>query len=67
MASCRPVMALPDSPGAEHGALGLLEQAVAPAALRGLPGRQREAVVLRYDAGLSDDEIAAAMASAAAR
>jgi DNA-directed RNA polymerase specialized sigma24 family protein len=54
-------MALPDSPGAEYGALGLLEQAVARAALRGLPDRQREAIVLRYDAGLSEDEIAAAM------
>jgi DNA-directed RNA polymerase specialized sigma24 family protein len=61
-------MALPDSPGAKHGALGLLEQALAPAALRGLraalrglPHRQREAIVLRYDAGPSGDEIAAAM------
>ena len=56
-----PQQALPDTPGAGHGALGLLEQAVARAALRGLPGRQREAIVLRYDAGLSEDEIAAAM------
>ena len=49
----------PAAPG--HGALGLLEQAAARAALRGLHGRQREAIVLRYDAGLSEGEIAAAM------
>ena len=52
---------LPDTPGAEGGALGLLEQAAARAALRGLPERQREAIVLRYYAGLSEGEIAAAM------
>ena len=52
---------LPDTPGAEHEAPGLLEQPAARAALRGLPERQREAIVLRYDAGLSEGEIAAAM------
>ena len=61
VAGDNPQQALPDTPGAEHGALGLLEQAAARAALRGLPDRQREAIVLRYDAGLSEDEIAAAM------
>jgi RNA polymerase sigma-70 factor (sigma-E family) len=61
VAGGNPQQALPDTPGAEHGALGLLEQAAARAALRGLPDRQREAIVLRYDAGLSEDEIAAAM------
>jgi hypothetical protein len=45
-----------------HGALGLLEQVAARAALRGLPGRQREAIVLRYDAGLPEGQIAAACA-----
>jgi RNA polymerase sigma-70 factor (sigma-E family) len=52
---------LPDLPGAEHAALDLLERPAARAALRGLPERQREAIVLRYYAGLSEDEIAAAM------
>src|SRR5580693_6647626 len=33
---------LPDTPAAEGGARGLLEQAAARAALRGLPARQRE-------------------------
>ena len=56
-----PQQALPDTPGAEHGALGLLGQAAARAALRDLPDRQREAIMLRYDAGLSEGEIAAAM------
>ena len=61
VAGDNPQQALPDTPGAEHGALGLLEQAAARAALRGLPERQREAIVLRYYAGLSEGEIAAAM------
>ena len=61
VAGDNPQQALPDTPGAEHGALGLLEQAAARAALGGLPERQREAIVLRYYAGLSEDEIAAVM------
>jgi RNA polymerase sigma-70 factor (sigma-E family) len=61
VAGGNPQQALPDTPGAGHGALGLLEQAAARAALRGLPDRQREAIMLRYDAGLSEDESAAAM------
>ena len=61
VAGDNPPQALPDTPGAEHGALGLLQQAAARAALAGLPDRQREAIVLRYDAGLSEGEIAAAM------
>jgi RNA polymerase sigma-70 factor (sigma-E family) len=52
---------LPDPPGAGHEAPGVLEQPAARAALRGLPERQREAIILRYDAGLSEDETAAAM------
>jgi RNA polymerase sigma-70 factor (sigma-E family) len=56
-----PPQALADIPSPEHGALVLLELPGAGAALRGLPVRQREAVVLRYYAGLSEDRIAAAM------
>jgi len=51
----------PDTPAAEPGVLGLLERAAVRAALAGLPGRQREAIVLRYYEGLSEGEIAAAM------
>jgi RNA polymerase sigma-70 factor (sigma-E family) len=51
----------PDMPSAEHGALVLLESEVALAALRGLPVRQREAILLRYYADLSEDQIAAVM------
>ena len=38
----------PDMPSAEHGALVLLERHAVVAALRGLPERQRQAIVLRY-------------------
>jgi DNA-directed RNA polymerase specialized sigma24 family protein len=55
------VKASPDMPSAEHGAMVLLERSAVIAALRGLPGRQREAIVLRYYADLSEAEIAAAM------
>ena len=51
----------PDPPGAEQGAPGLLDQPAARAALRDLPDRQREAIMLRYYSGLSEQEIAAAM------
>jgi RNA polymerase sigma-70 factor (sigma-E family) len=51
----------PDMPSAEHGALTLLERSAVIAALRGLPARQREAIVLRYYADLSEAEIALAM------
>jgi RNA polymerase sigma-70 factor (sigma-E family) len=51
----------PDMPSAEHGALVLLERHAVVAALRHLPDRQREAIVLRYYADLSEAEIAAAM------
>jgi len=51
----------PDMPSAEHGALVLLERSAVVAALRGLPDRQREALVLRYYAELSEAEIATAM------
>ena len=51
----------PDMPSAEHGAMVLLERHAVVAALRQLPDRQREAIVLRYYADLSEAEIAAAM------
>jgi RNA polymerase sigma-70 factor (sigma-E family) len=51
----------PDMPSAEHGALTLLERSAVIAALRELPERQREAIVLRYYADLSEADIAAAM------
>ena len=56
-----PQQPLPDTPGAGPGAPGLLDQPAARAGLAGLPDRQREAIVLRYYAGLSEGEIAAAM------
>jgi len=51
----------PDMPSAEHGALTLLERDAVVSALRELSGRQREAIVLRYYAGLSEAETASAM------
>jgi RNA polymerase sigma-70 factor (sigma-E family) len=53
--------AQPDMPGAEHQAFSLLERSAVVAALRGLPERQREAIVLRYYADLSEAEIAGIM------
>lgn len=51
----------PDMPSAEHGALALLERAAVIEALRGLPVRQREALVLRYYLDLPEAQIAATM------
>jgi len=51
----------PDMPSAEHGALVLLERSAVVAALHGLPERQRQAIVLRYYADLSEAEIADTM------
>ena len=51
----------PDMPSAEHGAFVSLERSAVVAALRNLPERQREAIVLRYYADLSEAEIATAM------
>jgi RNA polymerase sigma-70 factor (sigma-E family) len=51
----------PDLPPAEHEALAFLEQPAVAAVLRDLPERQREAIVLRYYADLSEAEIAASM------
>jgi len=51
----------PDMPSAEHGALALIERSEVVAALRGLPVRQREVVVLRFYADLSEAQIASTM------
>jgi RNA polymerase sigma-70 factor (sigma-E family) len=51
----------PDEPSAEHAAMALIERTAVIAALSHLPVRQREAVVLRYYADLSEADIAAAM------
>jgi RNA polymerase sigma-70 factor (sigma-E family) len=51
----------PDLPPAERGTLAFLDQPAVAAALRELPERQREAIVLRYYADLSEAEIAATM------
>jgi RNA polymerase sigma-70 factor (sigma-E family) len=51
----------PDEPSAEHAVLALLERSAVVSALRALPERQREAMVLRYYADLSEADIARAM------
>jgi RNA polymerase sigma-70 factor (sigma-E family) len=51
----------PDMPSAEHGALTLIERSSVVSALRSLPERQREVVVLRFYGDLSEAQIAAAM------
>lgn len=51
----------PDMPSAEHGAMALIERSAVVAALRALPERQREVVVLRFYGDLSEAQIAAAM------
>ncbi|HEX6936493.1 MAG TPA: SigE family RNA polymerase sigma factor, partial [Actinomycetes bacterium] len=53
--------AAPPAPSAEHGALVALEHAEVLAALRLLPQRQREVLVLRYYADLTEAEIADAI------
>lgn len=52
---------LPDMPSAEHGALALLERSAMFSALRALPLRQREAIVLRFYLDLSEEQVAYAM------
>jgi RNA polymerase sigma-70 factor (sigma-E family) len=51
----------PDMPSAEHGAIIQLERSAVVAALRALPERQREALVLRYYGDLSEAQIASVM------
>jgi RNA polymerase sigma-70 factor (sigma-E family) len=52
---------LPDAPSAEHGALEQLERDRVIRALHTLPPRQRECLVLRYYADLSEAQIAQTM------
>jgi len=51
----------PDMPSAESGALALIERSSVVSALRSLPQRQREVIVLRFYGDLSEAQIAAAM------
>ena len=51
----------PDAASAEHGALLALEHAEVLAALRSLPQRQREVLVLRYYVDLAEVDIADAL------
>jgi RNA polymerase sigma-70 factor (sigma-E family) len=51
----------PDMPSAEQAALVSLDRDAVVVALQGLTARQREAIVLRYYADLSEAEIAKAM------
>jgi RNA polymerase sigma-70 factor (sigma-E family) len=50
-----------DMPNAEHGAIVLLERSAVVAALRALPARQLEALVLRYYGDMSEAQIASVM------
>jgi RNA polymerase sigma-70 factor (sigma-E family) len=52
---------VPDEPSAEAGAIALLERSAVISALHSLPDRQREAIVLRYYADLSEADIASTM------
>ncbi|MGH3320590.1 MAG: SigE family RNA polymerase sigma factor [Streptosporangiaceae bacterium] len=56
-----PPAAPSDEPSAEHHVMNTLERDTIMSALRRLPARQREALVLRYYADLSEPEIAKAM------
>ena len=51
----------PDMPSAEQGAIARLERSAVVTALRTLPARQREALVLRYYGDLSEAQIASTM------
>ncbi len=52
---------MPDAASAEHGAMESLERQAVMLALRRLPDRQRECLVLRYYGDLSEAQIAEAM------
>ena len=55
------LQSLPDMPSAEEEAMRLLSRSAVITALQGLPPRQRQALVLRYYAGLSEAQIASTM------
>lgn len=61
VAARHPEDPLPDAPSAEEGALRSAAGDAVVAAVHSLPRRQREAIVLRYYAGLTESEIAATM------
>jgi RNA polymerase sigma-70 factor (sigma-E family) len=61
VADRHPPMPAPGLPSAEDSALAVVERSAVLAALNSLPGRQREVVVLRYYADLSEAQIAAAL------
>jgi RNA polymerase sigma factor (sigma-70 family) len=50
-----------DMPSDEHGAMSVLDRSAVIAALRRLPARQREALVLRFYADMSDAQISEVM------
>jgi RNA polymerase sigma-70 factor (sigma-E family) len=52
---------VPDMPSAEQDAISLLERSAVIEALRALPDRQRQALVLRYYADLTEAQIAELM------
>jgi len=52
---------MPDAPSAEYEGISRVERDAVITALRGLPGKQREALVLRFYGDLSEAEIARAM------
>jgi RNA polymerase sigma-70 factor (sigma-E family) len=51
----------PDMPSAEQGAITQLERSAVIEALRSLPARQREALVLKFYLELTEEEVAAVM------
>lgn len=52
---------MPDAPSAEYGAIHAVERTAVMTALRELPRRQREVLVLRYYSDLSEAQIADAL------
>lgn len=61
VADRHPPLPEPALPSAEESALAVVQLSVVRAALAGLPVRQREVLVLRYYADLSETQIAAVM------